>query len=134
VAQAGRQPDWDVTMAQLPDQYLSTAWWDVSTRESNLGYIRRTIKPAIGSTQVRKVRGPLLDTLYARLMRSGNLAPACRYWANWSVSARIRLPVVGPRLGLGPERPTLLDCLGCATPRGLKARIRDRVFAEAVAS
>ena len=24
-------------------------------------YIRRTIKPAIGSTQVRKVRGPLLD-------------------------------------------------------------------------
>ena len=29
---------------------------------------------AIGSTQVRKVRGPLLDTLYARLMRCGNLA------------------------------------------------------------
>jgi hypothetical protein len=24
--------------------------------------------------QVRKVRGPLLDTLYARLMRCGNLA------------------------------------------------------------
>ena len=53
---------------------MSTAGWDVSTRESNLGYIRRTIKPAIGSTQVRKVRGPLLDTLYARLMRCGNLA------------------------------------------------------------
>jgi hypothetical protein len=46
----------------------------VSTRESNLGYIRWTIKPALGSTQVRKVRGPLLDTLYARLMRCGNLA------------------------------------------------------------
>ena len=61
-------------MAQLLDQYVSTAGWDVSTRESNLGYIRRTIKPAIGSTQVRKVRGPLLDTLYARLMRCGNLA------------------------------------------------------------
>ena len=41
---------------------------------SNLGYIRRTIKPALGSTQVRKVRGPLLDTLYARLMPCGNLA------------------------------------------------------------
>jgi hypothetical protein len=74
MAQAGRQPDSDVTMAQLLDQYLSTAGWDVSTRESNLGYIRRTIKPALGSTQVRKVRGPLLDTLYARLMRCGNLA------------------------------------------------------------
>ena len=71
---AGRQPDSDVTVAQLLDQYVSTAGWDVSTRESNLGYIRRTIKPALGSTQVRKVRGPLLDTLYARLMRCGNLA------------------------------------------------------------
>ena len=74
MAQAGRQPDSDVTVAQLLDQYVSTAEWDMSTRESNLGYIRRTIKPALGSTQVRKVRGPLLDTLYARLMRCGNLA------------------------------------------------------------
>jgi integrase len=74
MAQSGRQPDSDVTVAQLLDQYVSTAGWDVSTRESNLGYIRRTIKPALGSLQVRKVRGPILDTLYARLMRCGNLA------------------------------------------------------------
>jgi hypothetical protein len=73
-AAAGRQPDSGVTVAQLLDQYVSRVGWDVSTRESNLGYIRRTIKPAIGSTQVCKVRGPLLDTLYARLMRCGNLA------------------------------------------------------------
>src|SRR5258705_12270102 len=72
-AVAGRQPDSAVTVAQLLDQYVSTAGWDVSTRESNLGYIRRTIKPAIGSTQVRKVRGLLPDTLSARLMRCGNL-------------------------------------------------------------
>ena len=77
-AVAGRQPDSAVTVAQLLDQYVLTAGWDVSTRESNLGYIRRTIKPAIGSTQVRKVRGPLLDTLYARLMRCGNLTCAGR--------------------------------------------------------
>ena len=44
------------------------------TRESNLGYIRRTIKPALGAMQIRKVRGPLLDTFCARLMRCGNLA------------------------------------------------------------
>ncbi len=74
MARAGRQPDSDVTVAQLLDQYVSTAGWDVSTRETNLGYIRRTINPALGSMQVRKVRGPLLDTLYARLMRCGNLA------------------------------------------------------------
>ena len=74
MAQAGRQPDSDVTVAQLLDQYVSTAGWDVSTPQSNLGYIRRTIKPALGSTQVRKVRGSLLDTLHARLTRCGNLA------------------------------------------------------------
>ena len=34
---------------------------DVSTRKTNLGYIRWTIKPAFGSTQVRKVRGPLAE-------------------------------------------------------------------------
>jgi len=73
-AAAGRQPDSAVTVAQLLDQYVSTAGWDVSTRESNLGYISRTINPALGSMQVRKVRGPLFDTLYARLMRCGNLA------------------------------------------------------------
>jgi len=47
MAQAGRQPDSDVTVAQLLDQYVSTAGWDVFIRESNLGYIRRTIKPAL---------------------------------------------------------------------------------------
>src|SRR6266478_8137474 len=44
-AVAGRQPDSAVTVAQLFDQYVLTAGWDVSTRVSNLGYIRRTIKP-----------------------------------------------------------------------------------------
>jgi hypothetical protein len=66
MAQAGRQPDSDVTVAQLLDQHVSTAGWGVSTQVSSLGYIRRIIKPALGSTQVRKVRGPLLGSLYAR--------------------------------------------------------------------
>ena len=82
-------------MAQLLDQYVSTAGWDVSTRVTNLGYIRRTIKPALGSTQVRKVRGPLLDTLYARLMRCGNLACAGKPSPSTATS-RTR----------GPTRPT----------------------------
>lgn len=62
-------------MAELLDEYLSVAGWDVSTEETNLGYIRRTIKPALGSKEVRKVRGPLLDNLYARLQKCGS--PAC---------------------------------------------------------
>ena len=58
-ASEGRTPESDATVGKLLDQYLPIAGWDLSTRESNLGYIRRTIKPALGSTQVRKVRGPL---------------------------------------------------------------------------
>ena len=76
LARAGRQPDSDVTVAELLDEYVPIAGWDVSTEETNLGYIRRTIKPALGSKEVRKVRGPLLDNLYARLQKCGNLACA----------------------------------------------------------
>ena len=36
---------------------MPIAGWDVSTEETNLGYIRRTIKPALGAKEVRKVRG-----------------------------------------------------------------------------
>ena len=76
LARSGRQPDSDVTVAELLDAYVPVAGWDVSTTETNLGYIRRTIKPALGIKEVRKVRGPLLDHLYTRLQRCGNLACA----------------------------------------------------------
>ena len=62
MAQAGRQPDSDVTVAQLLDQYVSTAGWDVPTREVNLGYIRRTlgIRPVHAAIRFRgpQRRGP----------------------------------------------------------------------------
>jgi len=74
LARAGRQPDSEVTVAELLDEYLPVAGWDVSTKETNLGYVRRAIKPALGAREVRKVRGPLLDNLYARLQQCGNLA------------------------------------------------------------
>jgi hypothetical protein len=76
LARAGRQPDSDVTVAELLDAYVPVAGWDVSTEETNLGYIRRTVKPALGVREVRKVRGPLRDNLYARLQKCGNLACA----------------------------------------------------------
>ena len=47
LARSGRQPDSDVTVAELLDEYVPIAGWDVSTQETNLGYIRRTIKPAL---------------------------------------------------------------------------------------
>jgi hypothetical protein len=56
------------------DEYVPVAGWELSTREANEGYIRRTIKPALGHLQVRKIRGPILDKLYVRLMRCGDLS------------------------------------------------------------
>ena len=60
-------------MAKLLDEYAAIAEWDVSTRQTNEGFIRRTIKPALGHLEVRRVRGPILDQLYARLKRCGDL-------------------------------------------------------------
>jgi hypothetical protein len=70
----GRQPDTGVTVAELLRQYLAVAELDRSTQQTYEGYIRRTILPALGSMELRKVRGPVLDMLYARLHRCGDLA------------------------------------------------------------
>ena len=74
-AAAGRQPETDATVAQLMDRYAEVADWDLSTRKANEVYIRRVIMPALGHLQVRKIRGPLLDLLYAQLRRCSN--PGC---------------------------------------------------------
>jgi integrase/DNA-binding transcriptional regulator YhcF (GntR family) len=73
-ASDGRKPESAVTVAYLLDEYAAIAGWNVSTRQTNEGFIRRTIKPALGHLQVRKVRGPVLDQLYARLRRCGDLS------------------------------------------------------------
>jgi integrase len=73
-ASEGRSPESHATVAKLMDEYAAIAPWDVSTRQTNEGFIRRTIKPALGHLEVRKVRGPILDQLYARLKRCGDVA------------------------------------------------------------
>jgi integrase len=74
-ADTGRRPETDATVAQLMDRYAEVADWDLSTRKANEVYIRRVIKPALGHLQVRKIRGPLLDLLYAQLRRCSD--PGC---------------------------------------------------------
>jgi integrase len=74
-ANAGGRPETDATIAQLMDRYAEVADWDLSTRKANEVYIRRVIKPALGNLQVRKIRGPLLDLLYAQLRRCSD--PGC---------------------------------------------------------
>jgi len=73
-ASEGRTPESGATVAKLMDEYAAVAEWDVSTRQTNEGFIRRTIKPALGPMKVRKVRGPILDMLYAELKRCGDLS------------------------------------------------------------
>jgi integrase len=73
-ASEGRTPESAATVAKLLDEYAAVAPWDVSTRQTNEGFIRRTIKPALGHLEVRKVRGPILDQLYSRLKRCGDLS------------------------------------------------------------
>jgi integrase len=73
-ASEGRTPESHATVAKLMDEYATIAPWDVSTRLTNEGFIRRTIKPALGHLEVRKVRGPILDQLYARLKRCGDVS------------------------------------------------------------
>ena len=73
-ASEGRTPESAATVAKLLNEYAAIAPWDVSTRQTNEGFIRRTIKPALGHLEARKVRGPILDQLYARLKRCGDLS------------------------------------------------------------
>ena len=73
-AASGRLPDSGVKVADLLTRYMALAELDPSTRETYHGYIRRTIMPALGPIELRKIRGPILDTLYARLRRCGDLA------------------------------------------------------------
>jgi integrase len=72
-ATVGQQPESHATVGYLLEQYMAVADLDVSTRQGYEGYIRRTIKPALGGMELRKLRGPVLDTFYARLRRCGDL-------------------------------------------------------------
>jgi integrase len=73
-AATGRQPESSATVAHLLERHMAIADLDLSTRESYDGYIRRTIGPALGKIELRKLRGPVLDTFYSRLRRCGDLA------------------------------------------------------------
>ncbi|MGO9779458.1 MAG: hypothetical protein ACLPQY_06740 [Streptosporangiaceae bacterium] len=69
-----RTPEANAAWAGLLDQYAAITEWDVSARRTNEGFIRRTVKPALAHMEVRKVRGPVLNKLYMRLKRCGDLS------------------------------------------------------------
>ena len=113
LARAGRNPDSGVTVAELLDAYVPVAGWDVSTEEANLGYIRRTIKPALGTKEVRKVRGPLLDNLYARLQKCGNLACAGKPFTEHRHVPDLRPARPSPRTKWEQAAAKLREAIAC---------------------
>jgi integrase len=57
-ASEGRTPESAATVAKLLDEYALVAPWDVSTRQANEGFIRRTIKPALGISRCGRFAAP----------------------------------------------------------------------------
>jgi Bacterial regulatory proteins, gntR family len=113
LARAGRNPDSGITVAELLDAYVPVAGWEVSTEEANLGCIRRTIKPALGTREVRKVRGPLLDNLYARLQKCGDLACAGKPFTEHRHVPDLRPGLGGPKTQWQQAAGKLREAITC---------------------
>ncbi len=114
-ASEGRTPESGATMAKLLDEYAAIAPWDVSTRQTNEGFIRRTIKPALGHLQVRKVRGPILDKLYAELKRCGDLACTGRPFTEHRNVPVLVIDPRGPRPAWQQVTATLTEAIRSGT-------------------
>jgi hypothetical protein len=73
--EAERIPDQAATVAYLLDRWVEVVDHELSTRETNEGYIRRTLKPALGDMPLRKLqhRVDILDRLYTHLRRCNAL-------------------------------------------------------------
>ncbi|MGH3913329.1 MAG: site-specific integrase [Pseudonocardiaceae bacterium] len=68
-AEKARQPSSAVSLAHVIDQWMKVAEHEDSTRETYLGYIERTLKPALGSMSITKLSPRHLEVLYAQLRR-----------------------------------------------------------------
>jgi integrase len=73
--EAERIPDQAATVAYLLDRWVEVVDHELSTRETNEGYIRRTLKPALGDMPLRKLqhRVDILDQFYSHLRRCSRL-------------------------------------------------------------
>lgn len=75
LADTGEKLDLKRTVATLLDRWMETVDHELSTAETSAGYIRRTIKPALGDMPIRKLqhRVDILDKLYIHLRRCNQL-------------------------------------------------------------
>src|SRR6266487_5506923 len=111
-ASTGQRPGSDVKVAEVLTQYLAVAELEPSTRETYEGYIRRTIMPALGSIELRKVRGPVLDTFYARLRKCGDLTCNGRPFTEHRSFPALVVEPGDPRPGWQQLADTIKDAIG----------------------
>ena len=73
--EAERIPDRMATVAYLLDRWVEVVDHELSTASTTAGYVRRTIKPALGDMPLRKLqhRVDILDRLYTHLRRCNRL-------------------------------------------------------------
>ncbi|HEX3827230.1 MAG TPA: hypothetical protein VHV82_08160 [Sporichthyaceae bacterium] len=66
-----RAPDRSATVAAMLDRWMEVVDHELSTAETSAGYIRRTLKPALGEMTLRKLqhRVDIIDRLYTHLRR-----------------------------------------------------------------
>jgi len=111
-ASTGQRPGSDVKVEEVLTQYLAIAELEPSTRETYEGYIRRTILPALGSTELRKIRGPVLDTFYARLRKCGDLTCTGRPFTEHHSFPALVVERGDPRPGWQQVADTIKDAIG----------------------
>ena len=74
-ASEGRTRRGRASVARLLDEDATVAEWDVSTRQTKpRASSAAPSNPPSATSEVRKVRGPILDKLYTRLKRCGDLS------------------------------------------------------------
>ena len=79
--EADRVPDQSATLDHLLRRWLEVADHELSTQETNEGYIRRTLGPALGDMQLRKLqhRVDIVDRFYTHLRRCNTLCDGRPY-------------------------------------------------------
>src|SRR4029453_12030175 len=73
-----RTPNTNATVGSLLDRWLELAQLELTTRDTYQAYLRRHVRPALGTLPLRKLTVDGLDRFSPRLARHGGRCPAAR--------------------------------------------------------
>src|SRR4029453_16778453 len=72
-----RTPNTNATVGSLLDRWLELAQLELTTRDTYQAYLRRHVRPALGTLPLRKLTVDGLDRFYLQLARHGGRCPRC---------------------------------------------------------